>query len=178
MRASGRGPAFTLGAASGEVRRCALHLCQRSAGRTSRKTGWTLSPVALTLLVAALTTAIPPARADLPPWAYARMQEAAPEVLTIEVKSVRTGICFLWCDGPKVILTARVLEVTRSASGLTPGDDIAIRYRRVELPNGWSGPRPIPVPSAGDRLPAWLVAEAGHYTPAAEGFSFERVDRR
>lgn len=121
----------------------------------------------LTLLLLPLTT-----HAELPPEAYADMQARAPEHLTIEVIEVDTSICWLWlCSGRDVDVRARVVTVHRTATGLTPGDTLRIRYRHVPLGDR-AGPSAIPILDEGTTTHAWLARDKDTYATAARGYSF------
>ncbi len=135
-----------------------------------------LSVLCLSVLGLALAST---ARAELPPDAYRSMQQSAPEAVVLRVQAVETSICWFWlCDGRDVTLKAEVGEVTRSASGLKPGQHIEIRYRHVPL-DGRSGPRPIRVVAEGETTPAFLEqTAAGHFRPAARGASFQGLVER
>lgn len=116
-----------------------------------------------------------PVSAELPPDVYERMQRDAPEVLKISVKRVfanRKGALDFSGDRD-VTVFAIVVSVTKTASGLKAGDEIVIRYVAKNPDEKMAGPRPIPKLEEKKEYPAWLSkSEAGHYEPAARGFSF------
>ena len=131
------------------------------------------------------------ARAEMPPQAYAEMQEKAPEFLKIEVLSstkesgaaentinledLKKGV-----KSFHIHLTAKVLEVERSASGVKTGDVIKIDYTRTERPKGtgWVGPSEIPVLKKGDVTEAYLDEnkKLNSFSPAARGRSFHTME--
>jgi hypothetical protein len=100
-------------------------------------------------LCAALVTA----RAELPPGAYEELKKNASEVMTVKILKVQTP------EGKKghfhVFFTAKVLEVTRSKSGVEKGQTVRIASYHVTekarkegfvgaripalLPVGWEG---------------------------------------
>jgi len=100
-------------------------------------------------LCAALVTA----RAELPPGAYEELKKNASEVMTVKILKVQTP------EGKKghfhVFFTAKVLEVTRSKSGVEKGQTVRIASYHVTekarkegfvgakipalLPVGWKG---------------------------------------
>jgi hypothetical protein len=74
----------------------------------------------------------------------------------------------------RVEAEAIVESVTRSASGLKPGDSIRIEYTTMRAEPPIPGPRPIPVLKRGQPYPAFLLGVSkGLYAPAAKGASFE-----
>lgn len=120
------------------------------------------------------------ALAAIHPKYYANDQKQAPEALTIVVESSEASICwFNRCKSQDVTLKATVKTVLRSASGLKPGQVITITYRHRNM-RGMSGPRPIPILSKGDTVPAFLQGDGKVFSPAARGYSFSpqvQVDR-
>jgi hypothetical protein len=111
---------------------------------------------------------------EIAPEHYARMQDDAPEYVTIEPVSVQTGFA-PFRRTRMITVTARVIAVSRSVSGIAVGDTITIRYQHFNPPRGWVGPRPIPILRRGARYPAYLSWDAteGTFRPAARGASFE-----
>jgi hypothetical protein len=110
--------------------------------------------------------------AELPPTAYADMQQRAGEVLRMEVMDVN-GVAR---RGPNeeshFTLTAKVVCTARSASGLTAGATIKVGYSTVLVrPRGWAGPGSIAMLSPGVYT-AYLVKSGDSYAPAARGQSF------
>jgi hypothetical protein len=106
--------------------------------------------------------------ADIAPENYAKMQDSAPEYLTIEPATVRKGFALFGRTRP-VTVTARVVTVFRSATGIADGDTITIRYTHHRSRRGWAGPRLIPILQRGIRYPAYLEWDAADATfrPAA-----------
>jgi len=127
----------------------------------------------------ALAVAANDARAELPPSAYAKMQKAAPESLTIEVREVKAdrtrgqGVT-------KVIVfaRARVTAVERSKTHLKKGDVLFISYVHEKLDEPIPGPSQVPILKIGQQCPAFLERldqKPKEYRPAAGGYSFEKV---
>ncbi len=116
----------------------------------------------------------------LPPSAYLSDQAAAPEALVIEVLSVQ---CEVKEDAEGTVTSvrahARVLEVKRTASDLTRGDEIDIAYTNVELKRDATlvGPSHyIPVLQKGSEVPAFVAGnKKSGYQPAARIYSFQRI---
>jgi hypothetical protein len=116
--------------------------------------------------------------AELPPTAYAKMQQRADELLQIEVLSVQG----LARRGPNeeshLTLTAKVVCTARSASGLTAGATITVGYSTVLVrTRGWVGPGSIAVLKPGVYT-AYLVKSGDSYAPAAGGQSFLAIPQR
>ena len=131
--------------------------------------------VVLLLLVSSLATAV---KAELPPYVYKEWQQKAPESLVIKILSVKTEET----DEPRlarvaVTLEARVERVSRSRSGLKPGEVIRIRYEHRRHKEPLAGPSEVPVLKKGRSYPAYLKRGEmkGEYTPAAGGYSFREV---
>jgi hypothetical protein len=115
--------------------------------------------------------------AELPPSAYQERQARAPEVLVIKVKSVskRETKEKQW----KTIdftVEAEVQKVTRSASQLTPGAVIQIRYTQRHYSQPMAGPSEVPALKEDQVCPAYLSGDGKVYSPAAGGYSFETVN--
>ncbi len=127
-------------------------------------------PVALCAAVA-LPSISPRSRAELPPQAYQSYQENSAEALTIKVKSVK--IAKTEADrvtSSKVTAQAEVTGVTRSASGLHPGDTIRITYTLSTREEPIVGPSQPDLLREGSTYPAFVKkADAGTYAPAAGG---------
>ena len=115
------------------------------------------------------------AQAEIQPKYYAEMQVGAPEHLQIDVVDVDVEWCLFSCESRDVEVRAKVVAVERSASGLTAGASIVIKYVHFEPSSGWAGPRPIPVLPRGETVAYLQKAEAGYYEPAAGGYSFDTV---
>jgi hypothetical protein len=110
--------------------------------------------------------------AEIPPSAYARMRDAAGEVLQIEVLKVDGKIRRGEDQESQLTVTAKVVCMVRSASGLTPGATITIGYSTVLKHSwGWAGPAPIGILRPGVYT-AYLDKSEAIYTPAAQGQSF------
>jgi hypothetical protein len=137
-------------------------------------------PLRLALLIVIAFAAALPVSGALPPSAYAADQEKSPEVLVIEVLSVKSEVTSKR-EGTvtSVRAQARVLEVKRIASNLKPGAEIAIAYTNFEAkgsekivgPSSWN-----PVLQNGQKVPAFLSGnQKMGYSPAARIYSFEPV---
>ena len=76
-----------------------------------------------------LCAALATARAELPPGAYEELKKNASEVMTVKILKVQTP------EGKKghfrVVFTAKVLEVTRSKSGVEKGQTVRIASYHV-----------------------------------------------
>jgi hypothetical protein len=112
-------------------------------------------------------------QAELPPSVYQELQEKSPEALNIKVESVKTDKS----EEPtltrlSITAEARVEKVTRSASGLKPGDKIRISYTYVNHKQPIVGPSEPDLLKEGRSYPAFLTGKDGVYTPAARGYSF------
>ena len=135
--------------------------------RKVSRLGWSLLVLAIGLLMACRV-----ALAEFPPAAYARMQDAASEVLQIEVLKVDGRIKRGADKESHLTVTAKVVCMVRSASGLRPGANITIRYSTVLKRSwGWAGPAPIGILEPGVYT-AYLDKSEAVYTPAASGRSF------
>ena len=117
-------------------------------------------------------------RAELPPSVYKDMQANAPESLVVKVLSVKTKNK----NEPRLVRVsvtaeARVEQVNRTQTGLKPGQLIRIRYDHRRHKEPMAGPSEVPVLKKGRTLPAYLKKDdAGHYAPAAGGYTFETVN--
>ncbi|MEI8386845.1 MAG: hypothetical protein WCG76_04525 [Verrucomicrobiota bacterium] len=124
----------------------------------------------LILLLAILCPTL--ARAELPPSAYERMQNAATEVVEIEV--LRVEIEPGESPGSQSIrLMALVNKATRAAN-VKVGDLIKIHYTVTGHEKGWSGPGEIPVLEEKDKTIAYLAKdpESDEFHAAAGAMSF------
>jgi hypothetical protein len=115
-----------------------------------------------------LIMASPPAAfGELPPSAYQKMKENAPEHLQIKVLSVKTT---KEQNGLQVVAEARVTAVKRSDSKRKVGDVIGIEYfhdtRRID------GPSAVPILVQDESYEAFLNQKMRFYSPAAGGESF------
>ena len=115
--------------------------------------------------------------AELPPSAYRERQQNAPEVLVIKVRSVskRETKEAKWKQTDFTV-EAEVLKVSRSASKLTPGAVIEIRYSQRHYSQPIAGPSEVPALKEGQVCPAYLSGDGKIYAPAAGGYSFETVN--
>ncbi|MEY2520217.1 MAG: hypothetical protein QOF24_1976 [Verrucomicrobiota bacterium] len=132
--------------------------------------------IALTLAGAIMMGAV---RAELPPWVYKERQEKAPEALVIKVRSAartekleKEGRTIDWK------IEAEVEKVERSATRLTAGAVIEIRYLQHTYFEPRAGPSEIPALSEGQTCPAYLGGgkDGKGYAPAAGGFSFTKLN--
>jgi hypothetical protein len=118
------------------------------------------------------------ARAELPPDVYRKLQSSAPEALTITVQEAKVAT-----SGNKdvkissITAKARVGEVSRSASGLKPGDVIEISYEHRMHKVPLAGPSEPTIIEKGRTYPAFLRKDNGRrYSLAARGYSFRKLD--
>jgi hypothetical protein len=111
------------------------------------------------------------AHAELPPGSYDTLRIEAQEALIIETASVTSRPLK---DGRiEVMVTARVMAVERSKSGLKKGGTISIRYDTYNQGAAPPGPRQLPVLKKGEFYPAFLNASGDRgFSPAAYGESF------
>jgi hypothetical protein len=128
------------------------------------------------LALVAFSAPAPLAHAALPPGSYTALQKEAPEFIEIEVTDTRSTAAEGETSTHQV--TATVTAVTRSASGLKPGDRIQIHYQTPSTPKPIAGPIQPPVLAKGHKSPAWLrkAENARHYEPAAYGLSFRKAE--
>lgn len=112
-------------------------------------------------------------RAELPPSAYEKMQQAATDVMDIEV--LRVDIEPGDAAGRQNIhLMALVNKVARTSADVKEGDLINILYTVTAREKGWSGPGEIPILSEKDKTVAYLLKDgsSGDFHPAAGAMSF------
>jgi hypothetical protein len=114
---------------------------------------------------------------ELPPSAYQERQQNAPEALVIKVRSVDKRET-KEAQGKRTDFTveAEVQKVSRSASRLTPGTVIEIRYSQRHYSQPIAGPSEVPALKEGQVCPAYLSGDGKIYSPAAGGYSFETVN--
>jgi len=135
------------------------------------------SAIAILLMIAA------PVLAELPPDVYKDMQRKAPEVLFIQVSSVRVHRRFAKPSGcaffdfeviREVKVDARILRVARSETRVHAGETIEIEYSSISRCSGWDGPRSIQLLESGDRVYAFLTrrGRTASFEPAARGATF------
>jgi len=131
-----------------------------------------------TLLALLLVSSGTVGRAELPPYVYKDMQANAPESLVIKVLSVRTKKT----DEPRLVrvsvtVEARVQQVSRTQTGLKPGDIIRIKYDHRRHKEPMAGPSEVPLLKKRQVCPAYLKkTDAADYSPAAGGYTFETVN--
>lgn len=130
---------------------------------------------ALAAFFSAVAPVVAMPRQPLSPSAYVALQEKAGEVLEIEVLRVEVE------PGEElreelVRVTAAVVAVERSTSGVQKGDFIQISYSVRSGDNGQPLPAEIPVLKDGQRTIAFLQVEDGraYFSPAAGAMSFAR----
>jgi hypothetical protein len=116
--------------------------------------------------------------AELPPDAYVAKQRSAPEFVEIHVRSVKTSRSKT--ERATVMahtVDATVKKVTRTKSGLKPGQAIKIAYSQNRFNQPMPGPSEVPTLKRGKVYPAYLARAKGatEYKPAAGGYSFETV---
>ncbi len=128
-----------------------------------------------TILCACLSLVVCAASAEIQPKYYAQMQASAPEVIYLDVKDVDLEWCLISCESRDVVVQATVVSVERSATGLKTGQAIVVKYVHFSPSGGWVGPRPTPVLQKGKTVAYLSRAAAGHYEPAARGYSFDTV---
>jgi hypothetical protein len=130
------------------------------------------------LLVLLLVSAGSVGRAELPPYVYKDMQASSPESLVIKVLSVKTKNK----NEPRLVrvsvtVEARVEQVNRTQTNLKPGQLIRIKYDHRRHKEPMAGPSEVPVLKHRQVYPAYLKKDdAGHYAPAAGGYTFETVN--
>ena len=118
--------------------------------------------------------AMPAARAELPPQVYEQLQNEAPESLNITIRSVKRSEK-AEKEFTLISLTAeaRIDRVTRSATGLRPGDAIRIAYQHRQDREPMPGPSQPDIVVEGKSYPAFLEKQNdGSYGIAARGYSF------
>jgi hypothetical protein len=129
--------------------------------------------LALSLAVTCLTSF-----AELPPSYYKKLQQEAPESLTIKVLAVRL-IETAEPKGKKIAVTvqAQAQKVTRSKSGIKAGAKIHISYvhYKDELPT--AGASEVPILEKDQVYSAYLTKRENGFAPAAGGHSFSEFKR-
>lgn len=129
-------------------------------------------------LVIACVSAFSLIYAELPPFAYKDMQAKAPEAIQIEVQSVTAKSSKQQrFELISYTVTAKVLAVDRTATGLVPGKVIEIRYEQRNYVEPLAGPSEVPTLKEHEKVPAFLTRAEGqsYYTPAAGGYTFRKV---
>lgn len=111
------------------------------------------------------------ARAELPPCVYEEMVGKATEVIRIQVEQVQVKMSG---TQKKIRADARVTQVQRSDSGLSPGQSISIRYEIDTEKLNMPGPSQPPVLEKGLEYPAYLKANTvfKYFSIAVGGKSF------
>ena len=129
---------------------------------------------AFSVSVAIVLSVIPAVRAELPPQVYEQYQQEAPEAVSLTIKSVKlTEKEQKESTLISIVAEARIDKVTRSASGLKPGDTIRIVYEHRRDREPVPGPSQPDIVKEGGRYPAFLQKQQdGSYGIAARGFSF------
>lgn len=129
------------------------------------------------LAIALIGFVVSSGQAELPPSAYKERQEKAPEALVIKVRSVKKHESNeeKW-KVVEFIVEAEVQKVERSATKLTPGAIIEIRYAQRHYSQPIAGPSEVPALKEGQVCPAYLAADGKIYSPAAGGYSFSSVN--
>ena len=141
-----------------------------------RAARWTC---AFTAIATVFVCTLPLARSELPPEAYRQRQQAAPEAVEIEVRSVKaTKARKLTHTLITNEVEAVVQKVSRSATGLKPGAMIRIEYTQRRYDEPIAGPSEVPSLKEGQVCPAYLTQAKvpDVYLPAAGGYSFNTVD--
>lgn len=116
---------------------------------------------------------LPLLAAPLSPSEYEKLQQAAPEILQVEVLKVERQ---LGKEAKEEFIRATVvvLQVEKSASNAKVGDFLFLNYSIRQDFEGNPLPGQIPLLKVGEKLPAFLALEEGtnHYTPVAGLMSF------
>lgn len=132
--------------------------------------------LALMLLLLSCATA----RAELSPAWYLCWARQAPEALQLRVERIRKMQHPQEPDYLLEVATLKVRAVRRSATGLRPGDRIAIETVLLKNPPApqprMVGPAPLPRLRAGQDVTAFLerAGDGKSYAAAARGHSFSR----
>lgn len=119
-------------------------------------------------------------RAELSPMLYLCWARQAPEALELRVERIRKMQHPQEAEYLLEVATLKVRAVRRSATGLRPGDRIAIETVLLKNPPApqprMIGPGPLPRLRAGQDLTAFLerAGDGKTYAPAARGHSFSR----
>ena len=119
-----------------------------------------------------------PLFAEIAPEEYRNMQLSAEDHVIIAVRKVSLRRP-LFSSTINVTVKAEVLEVFKSKSNLSIGDQITITYAHTKLRKGAAGPRPIPILKKGTETTAFIAfdVQQNHYVPVARGASFEHLIR-
>ena len=119
-----------------------------------------------------------PLFAEIAPEEYRNMQLRAEDHVIIAVRRVSLRRP-LFSSSTNVTVKAEVIEVFKSNSNLSIGDQITIAYTHTRLRKGAAGPRSIPILKKGTETTAFIAfdVEHNHYIPVARGASFEHLIR-
>lgn len=127
--------------------------------------------VAMTLISGPATI-----RAEIAPVYRAKMQNEAQEALQVEITKVdakRTrGKDF---TAYEVCAVAKVISVTRSASGLRPGSLIEVQYDTSFSDFAIPGSSPIDVLESGKTMAIYVHRDGKVYRPSARNNSFVEI---
>ncbi len=110
--------------------------------------------------------------AEIPPMQFLEAQDIAPEKYDITVISVKAEDCEPgeYCN---VDVVARVDKVYRTAIDVKEGDEIKIKYERLNPPEGFEGIQPITLLQKGFSYPAYLQTyRYSWFVPVAGSGSF------
>jgi hypothetical protein len=116
----------------------------------------------------------------LPPTAYMRWQQEAPEALLIRVLDVQsqTEEVDNQTSRTHFKVTAVVLAIARTASQLKDGDQIIIEYTQTNHKRPMPGPEGMPTLIKQSIIPAFLgyIETKKTYYPKAHAYSFRFVN--
>lgn len=125
-------------------------------------------------LLAAVLSCVPSiSAAELPPYVYIEEANEAPEAIRMRVLSVSRSFRF---TSTRIRVSAEVVAVRRSASGLKPGRKLQVVYSIPHNALDVVGPAAPPLLEKNTIVPAFLAVSAekpGTYGLAASGESFE-----
>ncbi len=124
--------------------------------------------ILFTVMVAAFTVI----SAEIPPMEYLEAQDISPEKVDITVLKVEADDCppGEFCN---IDVLVRVDKVYRTVTNLKEGDQIKIKYERLNPPEGYEGLEPITLLKTGASYPAFLQTyRFSWYVPVAGVASF------
>ncbi len=124
------------------------------------------------ILMMVMVAAVAVISAEIPPMEFLEAQDIAPERVDITVISVKAGNCDPgeFCN---IDVVARVDKVYRTVTDLKEGDEIKIKYERLNPPEGYEGLKPITFLQTGKTYPAFLQTyRYSWYVPVAGVASF------
>ncbi len=110
--------------------------------------------------------------AEIPPMEFLEAQDISPERVDITVLNVKADECPAgeFC---RIDVVARVDKVYRTVTGIKEGDQIKIKYERLNPPEGYEGLTPITFLQTGQTYPAFLQTyRFSWYVPVAGVASF------